>query len=257
MTTLAQRIRSPTTPIQSLHPLLLEMTWRLIRHDLSEDLVMRPAFSTYLGHKGLEMATHDHSDHTHIRQVLLDLIATNPDFNNETDRVRTINALTTLFDDLSQHMAVESGQYIPTLAEAITPETSHRLAREYASTLFMTPFITTTLTTLQSNPDELTPPPTQSSTPTPVFPNGIEEYVHTPPSSLRTIYHALLTPAPTPTSSSANTNTNQQQQQQQQTILKFEIEKELKTLRVGKWPPYAPNPSKPPQVSTGNEPSKL
>jgi len=251
ITTLAQRIRSPTTPIQCLPTLLHEITWRLIRHDLSEDLVMRPTFSTYLGPQGTEMATHDHSDHTHARQVLLDLIATKPDFNNEADKARALNALTTLFDDLSQHMAVESGQYIPTLARAIDTETSQRLACEYASTLFMTPFITTI--TLP-NPDEQSsssPSPTQNPIPTPVFPDGIQEYILTPPSSLKTIYHTLLNP----TSTTNNTDINQQQQQR--TILKSEIEKELTTLSIGQWPPYSAKAPKLSQEFIGNESSKL
>src|ERR1700742_2569010 len=53
--------------------LLREVTWRMIRHDISEDIVMRPAFISHLGQGGLEMVTHDRKDHERAKIELLAL----------------------------------------------------------------------------------------------------------------------------------------------------------------------------------------
>lgn len=54
--------------------LLREVTWRLVRHDVSEDLVMRPAFVLHLGAEGQRMAEHDRTDHERAKEELLALM---------------------------------------------------------------------------------------------------------------------------------------------------------------------------------------
>lgn len=113
--------------------LLLEVTWRLVRHDVSEDIVMRPAFIQQLGDEGREMAEHDRTDHDRAKQELLavfDLSLESDDFPNVIDK---------LFAELLEHMKVESGEQIPRLESMLDLFESQRLGREYLRTQILTP----------------------------------------------------------------------------------------------------------------------
>lgn len=113
--------------------LLLDVTWRLVRHDVSEDIVMRPAFIQQLGDEGRDMAEHDRSDHDRAKQELLAVFALSLDSD---DFPAVINRL---FADLLEHMKVESGEQIPRLESMLDPFESQRLGREYIRTQILTP----------------------------------------------------------------------------------------------------------------------
>lgn len=40
-----------------------EVIWRLIRHDVSEEIVMRPAFEEFMGEEGKKVVENDRKDH--------------------------------------------------------------------------------------------------------------------------------------------------------------------------------------------------
>ncbi|KEF60104.1 uncharacterized protein A1O9_04954 [Exophiala aquamarina CBS 119918] len=113
--------------------LLLEVTWRLVRHDVSEDIVMRPAFIQQLGDEGREMAEHDRTDHDHARLELLALF----DLSLESDGFPSV--IDKLFAELLEHMKVESGEQIPRLEGMLDLFESQRLGREYLRTQILTP----------------------------------------------------------------------------------------------------------------------
>ncbi|EXJ89492.1 hypothetical protein A1O3_02559 [Capronia epimyces CBS 606.96] len=113
--------------------LLREVTWRLVRHDVSEDLVMRPAFVEHLGAEGQQMAEHDRTEHERAKSQLLalaDVPFESADFDVVLDR---------LFADLLEHMRVESGEQIPSLERLLDPLESQRLGREYMKSQVLTP----------------------------------------------------------------------------------------------------------------------
>ncbi|KAH0843956.1 hypothetical protein AYO21_08346 [Fonsecaea monophora] len=113
--------------------LLREVTWRLVRHDVSEDLVMRPAFIEHLGDEGVQMAEHDRTDHERARSELLAL------FHVPLEGDKFLVALRALFAELLEHMKIESGQQIPHLEHMLDPEESQRLGREYVKTQCLSP----------------------------------------------------------------------------------------------------------------------
>lgn len=128
----ALRLRKATS-ISERRQLRDEVVWRLIRHDVSEDLVMRPAFSQHLGPEGQHFADVDRHDHDNARQEvlqLLDLPLDSPAFDPFVARV---------FKELAAHMRVESGQQIPMLEQAVSREDSERLANQYKQTEILTP----------------------------------------------------------------------------------------------------------------------
>lgn len=128
----AGRLKKARTPAERGRS-LLEVTWRLVRHDVSEDIVMRPAFIQQLGEEGREMAEHDRTDHEHARLELLalfDLSLESDDFPNVIDK---------LFAELLEHMKVESGEQIPRLESMLDLFESQRLGREYIRTQILTP----------------------------------------------------------------------------------------------------------------------
>ncbi|KAL2441083.1 hypothetical protein ABEF95_011769 [Exophiala dermatitidis] len=150
--------------------LLGEVAWRLVRHDISEELVMRPAFIEHLGpHEGQSMAEHDRLDHERAKDKLLALFervrtascypkeststadgtcastshnrgdgrqVEGLDFESEFDFSTTINSL---FVELLQHMKIESGEQIPMLERMLDPCETRRLGREYIRTQVLTP----------------------------------------------------------------------------------------------------------------------
>ncbi|KIX92624.1 uncharacterized protein Z520_11653 [Fonsecaea multimorphosa CBS 102226] len=113
--------------------LLREVTWRLVRHDVSEDIVMRPAFIEHLGDEGVHMAEHDRTDHERARTELLAL------FHIPLEGDEFLGSLRALFAELLEHMRIESGQQIPHLEHMLDPEESQRLGREYLKTQRLTP----------------------------------------------------------------------------------------------------------------------
>lgn len=209
---LARRIRSSSTPAIELRSLIFEVCWRLIRHDLSEDLVMRPAFANVLGKPGAEMAEHDRRDHMRGREILLKLVNSEPDFEDPAAMRRVLGMVGDLFDELGEHMAIESGEHIPKFCTVIDQETSQRLARDYAMTLCMTPYITTF--NVDADPRMLTP--------VLMFPGGVKTYVNTDLTVLRRIYNEVIKDA-------KHDNGKR---------IKEEIEKEIERLKVGKWLGY-------------------
>lgn len=128
----AGRLRKARTP-QDRARLLQEVTWRLVRHDVSEDLVMRPAFIDHLGEVGHQMAEHDRSDHDRAKTELLAL------FDLSLDGAGFIAVIDKLFAELLEHMKIESGEQIPALERILHPHESQRLGQEYMKTQVLTP----------------------------------------------------------------------------------------------------------------------
>lgn len=215
--------------LKDLNPLVLEATWRLIRHDLSEDIVMRPAFTTVLGEEGTKMAEHDRQDHAEGRQKLIGILKLLTSFeklcgespgNGSSTEMRLIevkngmqeifDAITSTLDDLGKHMAIESGEFLPYFESIVNEEMSWRLAGEYASTLIVTPSlkILTKGASLQQVGYEL------------VFKDEIA-YIMTSLTDLRLIYDEAVRAAKT-------SNVEER-------YVDLQIEAELKGLQVDKW----------------------
>lgn len=128
----AARLLKTKSPTDRLR-LLEEVTWRLVRHDVSEDLIMRPAFVAQMGEEGQHMADHDREDHDRAKGELLAL------FKLPLDTPEFPPAIYKLFVDLLEHMKVESGEQIPALERMLDPLESQRLGREYMKTQVLTP----------------------------------------------------------------------------------------------------------------------
>lgn len=113
--------------------LLLEVTWRLVRHGVSEDLIMRPAFIEHFGEEGRHMAEHDRTDHDRAKTELLAL------FSVPTDSAGFLAVIGKFFAELLEHMKIESGEQIPALERILDPLESQRLGKEYVKTMALTP----------------------------------------------------------------------------------------------------------------------
>ena len=105
----------------------------MIRHDVSEELIMRPAFISQLGEAGAHMAEHDQLDHERARTELMALFRSGVD---EPDFLPRVNAL---MAELHEHMRTESGEQIPVLEAMLGPSESLRLGREYVRTFALSP----------------------------------------------------------------------------------------------------------------------
>lgn len=154
---LSRLLRTPTpanataAAAQRRHQLALlhDVTWRLIRHDLSEELVMRPAMIAHMGPAGLTAAQHDREDHDHARATLLELYAGFASASNSSTASSakdTSTAMANLTDrylalmrELAEHMRRESGEEMPALEAALGRRTSEELGVRYAATLVVTP----------------------------------------------------------------------------------------------------------------------
>ena len=124
------------TPATTIESQVLDLTWRLIRHDVCEELVMRPAYTQHLGPGGAEAAEYDRHDHADAKQTLLSILPlapTNPEF---------ISKITAMIQDLSGHMIRESGHEIPLLESTITATESKSLADAYTRSQLLTPELT-------------------------------------------------------------------------------------------------------------------
>ncbi|RMZ90389.1 hypothetical protein DV736_g2386, partial [Chaetothyriales sp. CBS 134916] len=117
------------------------LAWRLVRHDLSEDLIMRPAFQQYLGEEGKAMSDHDRQDHEQARNELLRLFAA-----FETLAPSDLSGLAVLrkryavlMAELADHMKTESGKDIPRLEVAMGRAESEELGRRYLKTMVVEP----------------------------------------------------------------------------------------------------------------------
>ena len=132
----AQQLRN--AQLTALHTL----TWRLIRHDLSEELIMRPAFIRHMGPvAGRKAAEHDRQDHEHARIVLLDLyrgFLMCPLHDSKQAAALTAR-FTALMRDLAEHMKRESGEEMPELERGLGREESLELGRRYKETLVVEP----------------------------------------------------------------------------------------------------------------------
>lgn len=173
--------------LSELHSLVLEVVWRLVRHDFSEDVVMRPAFASVWGDYGIQMGERDRADHAAGRNLLLNILVELELVNAEheqrkrQERLAEVSRMVTAaFDELAEHMKVESGEVLPRFESVISADTSARLAREYADTLVMTPGLTRL-------PVESTGQPGSA-----IFDGNVAEYVHTSPAELKQIYTDLL-----------------------------------------------------------------
>ena len=112
---------------------------------------MRPAFTHYLGREGAEMGEHDRIDHENARSGLLSLYTDfealpldHEDHRSDTSRGRERLAdlarrVWTLMGELSQHMSLESGTFIPRLESFLSPEKSRQLAQQYLRTYVLSP----------------------------------------------------------------------------------------------------------------------
>lgn len=131
--------------------LLRELTWRLIRHDISENLIMRPAFAQHLGREGADFGRHDREDHERARTELLslyDAFEKLPLSWSDTDQDvgttrEAFGALAgrykELMRELAAHMKVESGSQIPRLEGMLSRGESEGLARRYLRTYVLEP----------------------------------------------------------------------------------------------------------------------
>jgi hypothetical protein len=121
---------------------LQHLTYRLIRHDLSEELIMRPAFIAYMGPQlGTLAAEHDRQDHEHARLVLLELYR---NFSScalhDTERMAQLTAqFRALMGELAEHMKRESGEEMPALERGLGRSESEELGRRYQETLVVEP----------------------------------------------------------------------------------------------------------------------
>lgn len=173
--------------LSELNSLLLEVAWRLVRHDFSEDIVMRPAFASVLGDRGVEMVERDRADHASGREVILailrELDLTTGEDIKERRQERLANVaemVTAAFDELGEHMKVESGEVLPHFESVISADLSAKLARQYADTLLMTPSLTRRTTETEGQLREA------------VFPGGIDQYIRTPLAELKQSYRSIL-----------------------------------------------------------------
>jgi hypothetical protein len=125
--------------------LLRTITWRLIRHDLSEELIMRPAFIRHLGPvQGRAAADHDREDHERARVALLEIyegfercdVVGNGD---EGRRRELVDRVAALMRELAEHMRRESGEELPDLERGLGREESEELGRRYEETLVVEP----------------------------------------------------------------------------------------------------------------------
>ena len=131
-----------------------EVTWRLIRHDVSEDIVMRPAFKQYLGREGAEMGEHDRADHDGAREELLSvydafvaldggvdpsLSTTLAQRETKAEFMTLAKRFKNLMAELAEHMKTESGTDIPRLEGVLGQEESRELGRRYLGTYVLGP----------------------------------------------------------------------------------------------------------------------
>lgn len=190
---LAGRIRkiltstAPASKLVELNSLLLEITWRLVRHDFSEDIVMRPALASVLGESGVEMVERDRADHRGGRDLLLgilmelEMVRKEYEVQSQRERFETMTRMVTeTFDELGEHMRVESGEVLPRFESMISMDMSMKLAREYADTLIMTPSLTRRADDNKEQSRQV------------VFSGGVSEYIHTSPNELRELYTSIL-----------------------------------------------------------------
>ncbi|KAK4946914.1 hypothetical protein LTR10_014056 [Elasticomyces elasticus] len=128
----AARLKKAKTS-QDRTRLLGEVTWRMVRHDISEEIIMRPALIAHLGATGEQMAEHDRLDHERARIELMALFKAGVDEPDFLPRVNTLMA------ELHEHMRTESGEQIPALEAMLGPSESQRLGREYIKTFALAP----------------------------------------------------------------------------------------------------------------------
>ncbi len=135
-----KRTQTPQLRKQQLETLRI-VTWRLIRHDVSEDIIMRPAFAQYLGAEGKAMGEHDRQDHDNAKRELLELYV---DFERvdlgDTDGFKRLRRrYVELMTGLTEHMKTESGTDIPRLESVLGREESLDLGRRYLRTQVLGP----------------------------------------------------------------------------------------------------------------------
>lgn len=121
---------------------LTELLWRLIRHDISEELVMRPMFLVHMGSDGIKAATQDRHDHAELKRQLLGLYKEVVGANRERNRVDEeglVQSVKALSREMSMHMKDESRIWLPQFESMVSKEVSQRLGEQYARTLVLTP----------------------------------------------------------------------------------------------------------------------
>lgn len=173
--------------LSELNTLLLEATWRLVRHDFSEDVVMRPAFASVLGNYGAKMIEQDRADHAGGRRLLvcilgeLNLLMRDEVEERHRERpTKVIEMVTGAFDELAEHMKVESGEVLPYFESVISADVSTKLAKEYANTLLVTPDLTWMERGIGVASEQA------------VFGGGVREYINTTPVELKECYIRIL-----------------------------------------------------------------
>lgn len=150
------------------------------------------------------MADHDRQDHDEARKALVLVIAAVDDLAQMpvapaatatpqasislNDKLQdTVARVTATFDELSKHMALESGEFLPRFESAIDGATGRRLAREYASTLVVMPDVTVAVSSEGSS----CAAGVDRRKRTPVFPGGVTEYVNADLARLRECYELV------------------------------------------------------------------
>lgn len=148
---------------------------------------MRPAFASVLGQSGAEMVERDRADHAGGRDMLLkimgELEGVGGEHEAETRRVKletVARMVMEAFDELGEHMKVESGEVLPHFETVISRDMSVKLAREYADTLVMTPDLTTRAHDNTGDSREA------------AFTGGVNQYIHTSPAQFRQLYASIL-----------------------------------------------------------------
>jgi len=104
-----------------------QFTWELARHSVGEELVVYPAFETYLGDEGHKMAEKDRKEHHQVKEQLKkfqQMKAGDPEYNS---------TLKSIMDDLGQHIKEEESHDFPALEEKLK---AHAGASESLATTF-------------------------------------------------------------------------------------------------------------------------
>lgn len=185
------------------------------------------------------MSSHDRQDHAAGRRALLDILSALTELECMLATATTTTAIASVseaaqqkllhisdlvsrtFNDLATHMTIESGQFLPHFESIISSETSRRLAREYASTLVLSPDVTVHARVSGSADADAGAGADggEGEQRIPVFPGGIIEYVNADLGWLRECYEMVLR--------DAESDGGQ--------YLTEMVQREIERLQVGKW----------------------
>lgn len=220
----------------TLSALLSRIITHLIRHDMSEDLVMRPAFEKYLptNEEGMHMANHDRQDHQELKARMLDVAKLVDEMDGSTKtRDDILMTVRSLFRDMKRHMDEESGEQLIRFRDVVRSHQTRAqdfdftsnsnintsikigertisddiemiLGKQYILTLVLTPDVeicTHTHTDVHASSrqynNSIDSSIIDSTTRMKCFPGGVQQYISAPSSRFREIMTILLEDAST------------------------------------------------------------